>query len=129
QVDCAGATAERDFVCPLAFWGLSRIIERHSEERRLSRPELADLVDVKPHAFRVEPVEGRDSLPVLRGALVAGSQRVEKSVPGGLREICCSISDGNADLHPVQDWEAWTTQVQGDGPSLLVLIVHTDLSD
>jgi hypothetical protein len=126
---CPGLVNPRDHVCPLGFWGLSRILERHSEERRITRPELAELVDVKPHAFRVEPVEGRDTLPVLRSGLVAGSQRVERSVPGGLEAICARIADGQPGLEPVRTWDAWTSRIEGDGPSLLVLIVHTDLDD
>jgi hypothetical protein len=125
---CPGLQSPRDHICPLGFWGLSRILERHSEERRITRPELAGLVDLKAHAFRVEPVEGRDTLPVLRSGLVAGSQRVERSVPGGLESICERITGGHPGLEPVPNWDEWTSKIDCENPSLLVLIVHTDLS-
>jgi hypothetical protein len=74
-------------------------------------------------------VEGRDTLPVLRAGLVAGSQRVQRSVPGGLETICERISDGHTGLEPVHTWDDWIDRVRSDDPSLLVLIVHTDLTD
>jgi hypothetical protein len=64
---------------------------------------------------------------VLSGGMVAGSQRVEKAVPGGLRAICERIAAGaRAPVDPVDTWEAWAEQVKDAAPSLLVLIVHTD---
>lgn len=121
---CPKGAAERTVVCPLGFWGLSRIIERHSHD-----PDLANALP-KDFVFRSDPVTGRETLEVATAGLVAGSQRVEKTVAGGLKTICEAITKGSATaIEPIATWDTWVEKLPGASASLLVLIVHTEDAD
>ncbi|MHC5011675.1 MAG: hypothetical protein ACYTG6_12135, partial [Planctomycetota bacterium] len=48
---------ERDFVCPLAFWGLSKTLERHAHDAR-----FADALRGDDFAFQAEPGKDRNEL-------------------------------------------------------------------
>jgi hypothetical protein len=77
-----------------------------------------------------EPTSLRNELDVLHGALIAGSQKVSKTVQGGLEDICTLVGGiTGSPLVPVPDWDTWKKSIGKSGPSLLVLIVHTDESD
>ena len=121
---CSKPGVEANFVCPLAFWGVQRVIERHAHN-----PKLAKVLAGSAFAVLSEPTESRNSLDLRKGGLVAGSQRVEKAVAGGLGEICELIGKfTGSTLQPVSTWSKWAASVRKSGPPLLVLIVHTEES-
>ena len=120
QDDCPGRPDERGFVCPLAFWGLSRVIERHRHDPDLARKAT----DAEFALWAPEPTQYRRDLSVLTGGLVAGSQRVEETKPGGLQRLCDDIAGSPSTLVPVEDWTEWATQVATSSPPLLALLVH-----
>lgn len=122
--DCVGAEDESKVICPLAFWGMQRVIERHRHDQR-----NAPIRRGEAFAARDEPSEGRPSLDLLRAGVVAGSQRVESTVKGGLAEICKLIGGTSAALIPVPTWDDWKTEIGRSAPSLMVLIVHTEPSE
>lgn len=119
---CSKLKDQSKFICPLAFWGVKRVIERHAHNA-----ELRKVATGGSFAVVSEPTDLRPTLDLRKGGLVAGSQRVGKAVPGGLEEICESVEKltGSA-LKPVSDWKSWTKSIGKSGPSLLVLIVHTE---
>jgi hypothetical protein len=121
---CATGARERDFICPMAFWGVRRVIERHAHSQRFKA-----LLGGDHYAIQSEPTMRRRTLEVLRGGLVAASQRVEKTVADGAKQVCDAITVGTtALLAPVTSWATWEDKIDTDMPSLLVLIVHTAAS-
>jgi hypothetical protein len=119
---CSGKENESDFICPFAFWGVQRVIERHAH-----KPAVAALAAGASFAVVSEPTGLRDSLDLFKGGLIAGSQRVDKTVAGGLEEICDMVGKlTGSSLKPVPTWKEWIDKVRTTGPSLMMMIVHTE---
>lgn len=119
---CPPVAERRTVICPLGFWGLSKVLERHAYDKTLAA-QLRGF----DYAFQSEPTRGRDALDVLAGALIAGSQRVDKSTGNGLalvEQASRQVSRTPPSL--ASDWTAWTEVVRTQAPSLLVLLVHTE---
>ena len=108
--------ASRDHVCPMGFWGLRKVIERHA----LS-PELAR----EGYPVFLQSESGRDRRTLYLGGtvLVAGSNRIKKEMPGLVAhlQIACGV-----DVQHATDWKEWETMVGGHRPNLLVALPHTD---
>ncbi len=104
-------------VCPLGFWGLSRVIERQIIEARDVRSEGI--------AVRVAPTNAQPQLAPLGSALFGFSTRVDAAVGGQSTAVLDTLKDvtGGHALS-VDTWGAWATAVAGR-PSLLVLLSHT----
>ena len=104
-------------VCPLGFWGLSRVIERQIIEARDVRSEGI--------AVRVAPTNAQPQLAPLGSALFGFSTRVDATVGGQSTAVLDTLKDvtGGHALS-VDTWGAWATAVAGR-PSLLVLLSHT----
>src|SRR5262249_46284349 len=61
------ASAPAPHVCPMGFWGLRKVIERHVHDPRLGSPARID----------VEPIAGRDTLTLHGASIVAASNQVD----------------------------------------------------
>jgi hypothetical protein len=77
---CATGAKERDFICPLAFWGVRRVIERHAHNQRFKA-----LLGGDHYAIQSEPTVRRRTLEVLRGGLVASRKDSSRRSEAGLR--------------------------------------------
>jgi hypothetical protein len=71
--DCARRGQPRRHVCPMGFWGLKKVIERHLFDVKAMQtaPAGAELL------VRVEAVEGRDRLDLRSAALLGHSTEVK----------------------------------------------------
>jgi hypothetical protein len=125
--ECPGTCPEGDdapfpVVCPLSFWCMKRVIERHasSPERVQELQGSADL------ALRAEPGSGRRSIDALRGGLFAFHERVNKSKPGTSDAVMTALSS-TTQAPPVvaATWSDWEQAVASGHPTLLVLLSHT----
>jgi hypothetical protein len=122
DLSCPRGTAERTVVCPLGFWGISRIIERHAHDPKTSRA-----LSGNDFAFQAEPVGLRQTVSVLQGAQIAASQRVEATVPDGIERLRSAADPVmQTPAVAVRTWEDWAARLGDAGRSLLVLLVHTD---
>lgn len=122
--NCPPAGERQTVICPLGFWGLSKILERHAWDRGLA----AELPGAD-FAFQSEPTQGREALDALAGVLIAASQRVARSTGDGLAQVeraAGQVMRGAPVL--VSDWSAWTAKIAEQSPpaSLLLLLVHTE---
>lgn len=100
----------RDHVCPAAFWGLSKCIERHAHggaTHRLAAPAPGD--------ERIGPFES---------ALVAASQiaAAEMTGPSGVPAL---VGKYVAKVAQPTSWDDWEKGIANDHPDLLVLLPHT----
>lgn len=116
--DCARRAKPNGHVCPMGFWGLKKVIERHLFDPRAALPEGAQL------AVRAEAVEGREHLDLKLGALVGHSQEVKAAE---IAPLLARLGAALGDTVPVaQDWDAWQAHVKADGPALLMAFPHNE---
>jgi hypothetical protein len=117
---CAGggpdAAAADPPVCPLRFWGLSKVIERHAS---LSGDPIG-----ATFAVRSERVDGRQRLRALTDAVVGSSARV---APGDVSAVVSSAQAAFGHAVAVADWSAWKATVQERSPAILVAVPHHEL--
>lgn len=121
--DCT-ANCDRNFrgnICPLGFWGLSKIIERQS----LASEEFR--ADLPAYVIRTEADENRNPLAFGNNCLVAASVNVENK---DLQKVIGDI-ENTLGTPPIQatSWSNWETIVQEQGPLLLIAMPHHEQAD
>lgn len=114
--DCEGQRHPGRHVCPMGFWGLRKVIERHVQDA----PQAADAGH--PLVVLSEPTQARQKLHVQAGAVVGHSGRVAGgSLDGLLQELRAHLQGS---VERVKDWGEWATAVQAHAPQLLVAFPH-----
>lgn len=113
-------TAARQHVCPLGFWGLTRVIERQSIDPTF---EIRGDVGLRPAPLHEH---GKGNITILRHGLVGASNKVNAYDSG------CStlVRDSLQKLWPgksrwAEGWGKWLNLVRLFDPSLILLLVHT----
>ena len=102
-------------VCPLGFWGLRKVIERH-----IHVPEL----DKAAKVLASEPITGRDELSLAGHTLVALSQEVAS--PGDAELLDALKRIRQPKVTHVKTWKAWAKAIARDKPVMLVVLPHAD---
>jgi len=101
-----------DFVCPIGFWGLSRVIERHAYDPTLPAPAI---------------VAGDRNTPsrkqlLLRGPyLLAASKEVPNTLVTALGEQLKAFWRSGVEI--VDDWSQWLKAIKQE-PILFVVLPH-----
>ncbi|MDP2171424.1 MAG: hypothetical protein Q8J96_13485 [Rhodocyclaceae bacterium] len=114
---CKPRKSPAPHVCPLGFWGLSRVIERHQIEQADDEHSKAAAV------VRSEPIEGRDILPLQGASLVAASKQVPAAARADLEKAMKASWGG--EVVSVKKWEQWVTAVHEKRPVMLLALPHT----
>jgi chaperonin GroEL len=116
---CSSDTSQS--LCPLGFWGLSRVIERHTHDQsKLSKMKGFDF------AFGVEPVKSRRQLKILDYGLLAASNKVDENGRANIQAVEKELRSATGKRSArVDTWEDWITQVDKKSPHLLILLPHT----
>lgn len=117
--DCLAADQHHTAICPFGFWGISKVIERHTHDPQLARAQ----VGADDFGFRSEPARPRDELHVLQGAIIGSNYRVEQAAGPALQQVCQDVT-GSVD--PIRSWQEWQQRISQDSPSMLVLVVHSE---
>lgn len=108
-----------EFFCPLGFWGLRLVVERHYIDP-YNKPDL------KGYAFALkgESVEGRRVLRVLKSAIFAASEKVDEEIPQS-QDVFKVLQDvTHRKVEQVTTLKSWRDAVVKLQPSLLVLLTH-----
>ncbi len=109
-------TVPAPFVCPLGFWGLSRVIEWHAMKTGEDFPANAvarlDVFDADPR-----PREAIINAP----ALFAYSKEIDKADKHCVRDFL----KRNRGLKRALTWKHWLSMVQKLNPGVLLLLVHS----
>jgi len=111
---CKPKRSPADRVCPMGFWGLSRVIERHVHDPELPKP--AKIV-------AVEPTAARKTLEVRGASLLAVSEQVKAAERKKLAERVKQHWKGSVSV--VEGWEPWPDMVSANRPVLFVVLPHT----
>lgn len=109
---------EDEVICPLAFWGLSKVIEWH-------RFDVRDQVAMgnADFALQSEPTARNSRLAPLARLLLATSAKIPGIEVSKLQTNVHLLN--NAKPHRVTSWRQWTDAIQTDEPATLLLMVHT----
>ena len=112
---CPGDASKR--VCPMGFWGLRKVIERHH-----ITPELDE--GGKEFFLQSEPSRGSPSLNLRGSVLLARSHRVGDDAVKPVQDKL-GASEGVTIL-PVTSWDDWRTAVETKNPAFILCMPHTD---
>ena len=103
-----------EHVCPMGFWGLRKVIERHIYDKDLDKPAKV---------ITSEPITGRDELSLKGSTLVGISNQVEspsdQKLIKGLKKI------RKTSIKIAKNWKDWTKSVSTNKPVMLVVLPHT----
>jgi hypothetical protein len=119
--DCDGTCApieDRSVLCPNAFWGLGKTIERHRFDWRVDRgsnPRGGHLL-LAPD----RPRPGRRDLTIRRVRLGA-SERVSAD------DVATTVRKIGRNGRAVRSWADWTRQLKQADTELLILVPHADV--
>jgi hypothetical protein len=117
--DCTAPGDEDSVICPLAFWGLSRVIEWHRFDPA-DRKEL----DGADFGMLAEPTAREGTLAPLDKLLLAASKKVpEKEIGALVKEL--HLANHRKPVR-AKSWKEWVSAVADEGPATLLLMVHTD---
>ena len=116
--DCPGKLHPSRHVCPMGFWGVRMVIERHLFD--------TEQVGAANHALEIlsEPSSLRSRLEIRHGALVGHSNRVKgKSVLPLLKKL---KAGGQQGVYTARSWDEWASAVAAHSPQLLIAFPHND---
>lgn len=115
--DCDGRKKPTAHVCPMGFWGVRKVIERHAYNPRLKNPDGADLV------LQAEPVGDRDRLAWRSASVLGHSQRVTRaSVDGVAARLAVALDAKKVTV--ATHWSDWKKLVKKHQPGLLIAFPH-----
>jgi hypothetical protein len=109
---CGSGPHDSTIVCPHAFWGLSRIIERHYISASEGTPGGSYL-------SLVEPSPTRHQLSVTHATVGASSK-----VP--IAAVKTTLATLDPDARQATTWDDWAEALQTVPSDVLVLMPHTD---
>lgn len=116
---CPGIHTE-EVVCPLGFWGLHRVIERHAYQ-----PETR-ITDA--FMLRSAPTRTRGTIRLGR-TVFAASARVDAIEGSSIQQVADALH-AVCDYTQVPDWVQWRKAVAAQpAPGLLMLLPHTTYLD
>lgn len=115
--DCQPTESPAPHVCPLGFWGLCKVIERHVYDPELPKPARVE-------TDTGDPVPGRDSLLMEGASLVAASQQIPDPSCDQLAKSIQAAWHGDVAL--VKKWCDWKAAVEAKQPVLFIALPHAD---
>jgi hypothetical protein len=114
---CVPKTSPAEHVCPLGFWGLSRVIERHVHDPQLAR-------EAKVEGDGAEPQEDSNTLARRGASLLAASKQVPLTSQSQLQK--CMQKSWQGTVTAVSKWTQWQATVRENQPVLLLALPHAD---
>jgi len=106
-----------NIVCPMGFWGLKKVIERHAYTPNLSQ-------GCGEVFLQAELAGGRDALKLGENVVVGHSNKVDDA---NFQTILNALkTEMNTTASEASDWNEWASLVQGKKPNLLLALPHTD---
>ena len=119
---CRFRANAKQYVCPLGFWGLNRVLEWH-----VYRPEARRELLHADYALQVGKIAQRGQLPRLDKAIVGASDRANEVVKTSVSSLLTAMQNYKVKATEIHTWEEWKQHVASTSPALLVLIPHTEI--
>lgn len=117
---CTKEADQASVVCPLGFWSMTKVIERHVHTSERANDLRRD------YALLREPVDGRTTIGPLGNITFAASARVDAFREGMAAEAVQSLKKATrARVSESRTWKKWVNDVAELAPSLLVILPHT----
>jgi len=110
-------THTKDEVCPMGFWGLRKVIERHQVS-----PEHA--ATGRALFLQSEPSDTRPELELDGISVFGASKRVPAPAINSLATAIRKATGKDADQ--AKNWTTWVDAVKRSHPKLLIALAHTD---
>ena len=107
-------------VCPVGFWAMNRVIERHA-------PLVESGAGLETSPFAAGHGGGADRpnrLPPLSSAMFAWSDRVEQKDVDTVAKTLATATGGH--LTSAATWVDWVGAITDSGPDLLLLLSHSE---
>lgn len=117
---CGGPKNKQTVVCPLGFWGLNRVIERHAYDGKRN-------LQGGTYQLKAAPSSQRQPLQVLDTALFAASEEVDRARKGTIKRVETVLKQKAKHADYVVSWKEWVKKVKANSPSLLLLLSHTEV--
>jgi len=114
--DCDGQKEPQRHVCPMGFWGLRKVIERHIYNPAIGKLDQAEVI------VQAEPAGNRVRLELDQTALVGYSNEVKAAEVGPLIQKLRDRLKGP--VQEVKDWDEWKATISDKRPTLLVAFPH-----
>jgi len=115
EAECQYRTTE--FVCPMGFWGTSKVIERHMATPLLAQPG-------KDFFLQSEATTARGELQITGTAIVAASEKVTQEMLSPVLSACADRL--GSPPQGAKDWSDWVKLIKTYKPHVLVALPHTD---
>jgi hypothetical protein len=110
---CRPTQGPAQVVCPMGFWGLRKVIERHAFDPGLPKAAL-----IKGQTRNVDRTVG------LQGHVVVGlSAKIDAASRKNLEKSVKRLSPGQVTI--AKDWAQWREAVARNAPRLHLLLPHT----
>lgn len=110
---CVPRSSPAPHVCPMGFWGLSKVIERHWHDPNL--PKAAKVTS--------EPIEGRNVLKLSGVTLLAASEQLSTRARNNLER---DVKSSWGKVSSARSWGEWRRIVASKRPVLLIALPHAD---
>jgi hypothetical protein len=104
-------------VCPMGFWGMRKVIERHIHVPSLKK---------ESKVVRVDPNVGRDTLDLRGATLAAISKEVPAKKRKALHDAVARYGKRRGKVTAVKTWDEWREAVQTSKPTMLIVLPHVD---
>jgi hypothetical protein len=114
--ECEYRTTE--YVCPMGFWGISKVIERHTPTPLLAQPGKDFFLQ------SVEVTTARAELQITGTAIVAASEKVTQKMLSPVLSVCTERL--GSPPQEAKDWSDWVKLIKTYKPHILVALPHTD---
>jgi hypothetical protein len=121
---CSARKNSSRYVCPLGFWGLTRVLEWHTFRRDAAR-QLGN----SDFALQDDKNAARKQLRVLDRAIVGASDRADAQVRDSVPRLIAAIQKLEVPCTVSATWPEWKKNIAALAPTLLVLIPHTDMHE
>ena len=115
---CPGRIHPKAHVCPMGFWGVRKVIERHVFSSKQENPDDAAFV------LQSESTAARSVLSVHENAVVGHSTEVtEGQIKPLIDELKTAI---HGEVVAAKNWDEWSDAVAVNRPQLLIAFPHHD---
>ncbi|HYP06324.1 MAG TPA: hypothetical protein VER03_08800, partial [Bryobacteraceae bacterium] len=121
---CAARNQSSRYICPLGFWGVSRVLEWHNYRSQHAR-------ELKSHdyALQQEKLARRKQLPPFDRVVVGASDRAKAEVTTSMSTLLKALGKAGLKAVEAKNWKTWKSSIAAERPPVLLMIPHTDIDE